>query len=82
MKNKKKYFETLITISVISEDEPYTFTSYENLAQDVIYEHYSGHVVEEVHEELNENMLVEKCAEHGTEVSFFIVDEVEDAEDE
>ena len=73
-----KYFETLITISVLSVDEPYSFTSYEQLAYDIIEGEFSGLVVKDVHEELDRDSFDEKCNEHGSDITFFGVDDEEE----
>jgi hypothetical protein len=67
-----KFFETLITVSVLSEDTPYSFSSYSNLAYDVIHGECSGSVIEERSVRLSVAELEQRTAEHGSEPDFFV----------
>lgn len=67
-----KYFKTIIPIEVLSIDEPYSFTTYENLAYDVIEGHFSGMVLDREVAELSKEQMAEALIAQGSDVEFLI----------
>ena len=78
----RTFYVNTITIRVLSEDEPYDFASYEDLAYDVTEGHFVG-IVEGIEStEVASKQMVDALYSVGSQPEFFQLDddgnEVED----
>lgn len=78
MSDQSKLYETLITISVLCTEKPYEFSTYDQLAYDVIEGDCSGFVVREDSQPLAPDEFAQRCATHGTDPGFFGLDGLEE----
>jgi hypothetical protein len=73
----KKLVETIITISILGEDQ--FEGGLGDIYNAVTFGDYSGHVVSETNREITDLTEIEKlCDEHGTDLSFFDIDHDEE----
>jgi hypothetical protein len=64
------FYKTVIQVEVLTED-PYGWNRLGEVAHDIMFGHASGLVSEVSREEITEEQLVEECAKHATDPTFF-----------
>lgn len=71
----RKFYKNTFVVTVLSEDEPYTFNDFETLDYDVSEGHFSGAVDEVVSTQLNGKECAEALANQGSAPEFFRLSE-------
>ena len=70
----RKFYKKIITIEVISQDEPFDYSSIEEIGWAVVSGEHSGSIIKEVDVELNGKEVVVALIDQNSDPEFFGLD--------